>query len=97
MTSEIRKLLEEMVERRASDLHITPGVPPQFRIDGTLVPCDRAPLSPLESRELSYAMIDEKRDLILGGGYIPGCDHAIPPDVPWENFRHYRERLAEIA
>ncbi len=61
MTSEIRKLLEEMVERRASDLHLTAGVPPQFRIDGTLVPCDRAPLSPLESRELSYAMIDEKR------------------------------------
>jgi len=60
MTSEIRKLLEEMVERRASDLHLTPGVPPQFRIDGTLVPCDQAPLSPLESRELSYAMIDEK-------------------------------------
>ncbi|MCK5596042.1 MAG: type IV pili twitching motility protein PilT, partial [Candidatus Eisenbacteria sp.] len=61
MTSEIRKLLEEMVERRASDLHITAGVPPQFRIDGTLVPADRAPLNPLESRELSYAMIDEKR------------------------------------
>ncbi len=61
MTSEIRKLLEEMVERRASDLHLTAGVPPQFRIDGTLVPCDRTPLSPLESREFSYAMIDEKR------------------------------------
>jgi twitching motility protein PilT len=61
MTSEIRKLLEEMVERRASDLHITPGVPPQLRIDGTLVPTDRPPLNPLESRELSYAMIDEKR------------------------------------
>jgi len=61
MTGEIRKLLEEMVERRASDLHLTPGVPPQFRIDGTLVPSDRPPLNPEGSRELSYAMIDEKR------------------------------------
>jgi len=61
MTSEIHKLLTEMVERRASDLHLTPGVPPQFRIDGTLVPADRPPLNPLESRELSYGMIDEKR------------------------------------
>ena len=42
-------------------------------------------------------MIDPKRDLILGGGYIPGCDHALPPDIPWDNFLHYRERLAEIA
>jgi len=61
MTTEIRKLLEEMVERRSSDLHITSGVSPQFRIDGTLVAADRAPLSPEESRELSYALIDEKR------------------------------------
>jgi len=43
------------------------------------------------------AMIDEKRDLILGGGYVPGCDHALPPDISWANFLHYRERLAEIA
>jgi twitching motility protein PilT len=61
MTAEIRKLLEEMVERRGSDLHITSGVPPQIRIDGVLVAADRPPLSPEESRELSYAMIDEKR------------------------------------
>ena len=43
------------------------------------------------------AMIDEKRDLILEGGYVPGCDHALPPDISWANFLHYRERLAEIA
>ena len=61
MTTGIRKLLEEMVERRASDLHLTSGVPPQLRIDGVLVSADRPPLSPEESRELSYAMIDEKR------------------------------------
>ena len=61
MTTDIRKLLEEMVERRGSDLHITPGVPPQIRIDGVLVAANRPPLSPEESRELSYAMIDEKR------------------------------------
>ncbi len=61
MTTDIRKLLEEMVERRASDLHLTPGVPPQIRIDGVLVAADRPPLSPEDTRELSYAMIDEKR------------------------------------
>ena len=43
------------------------------------------------------AMIDAKRDLILEGGYIPGCDHALPPDISWANFLHYRERLAAIA
>ena len=48
-------------------------------------------------RKAIDAMIDEKRDLMLAGGYVPGCDHAIPPDVSWDAFRHYRERLAEIA
>lgn len=61
MTSEAQNLLEEMVQRRASDLHFTSGVPPQLRIDGILVPCDMPPLSPEKSRELSYAMLDEKR------------------------------------
>ena len=61
MEVDIQTLLSEMVERRASDLHITPGVPPQFRIDGTLVPRDQEPLTPEESKRLSYSMIDEKR------------------------------------
>jgi len=43
------------------------------------------------------AMIDAKRDLLLEGGYVPGCDHALPPDISWVNFLYYRERLASIA
>ncbi len=61
MTPEIKKLLDEMVERRASDLHITAGVPPQYRIDGTLVATDHPPLDPVTSREYSYAILDERR------------------------------------
>jgi len=57
----VQNLLEEMVERRASDLHFTPGVPPQLRIDGTLVPCDCSPLAPEDTRTYSYAMLDERR------------------------------------
>lgn len=30
------------------------------------------------------------------GGYIPHIDHAIPHDVPYENFAYYFERKAEI-
>ncbi len=35
-------------------------------------------------------MVSPKLDLIREGGYIPGVDHAIPPDIPWQNFLHYR-------
>ena len=25
------------------------------------------------------------------GGWIPACDHGIPPDVPFDNYRYYRD------
>ncbi len=35
---ELSSLLAEMIERKASDLHLAPGVPPIFRVDGSLIP-----------------------------------------------------------
>ena len=32
-------------------------------------------------------------DQILKTGYIPFGDHFIPPDVDFENFSYYRNRL----
>jgi hypothetical protein len=34
--------------------------------------------------------------VIRSGGYVPGVDHYVPPDVPWKHFRTYRERLQEL-
>ncbi len=28
------------------------------------------------------------------GGYIPGCDHGVPSDVPWNHFQDYCRQLA---
>jgi len=41
-------------------------------------------------------MVEEKIPLIQEGGYIPGCDHSIPPDVSFENYLYYRQVLSEI-
>ncbi len=30
------------------------------------------------------------------GGYIPTLDHAIPHDVPYENFQYYWKRKKEM-
>jgi uroporphyrinogen decarboxylase len=32
-------------------------------------------------------------EVLSTGGYIPCFDHSVPPDVPWEDFCYYRERL----
>lgn len=31
------------------------------------------------------------------GGYIPTCDHGVPPEVSWENYLHYRQRCVEYG
>jgi uroporphyrinogen decarboxylase len=35
--------------------------------------------------------------LLETGGYFPGLDHAIPPDVSFEDFRYYLNLLREIG
>jgi twitching motility protein PilT len=59
----LRQLLEEMTQKRASDLHLTAGVPPEFRIDGQLVPAaEHEVLSPEATASLAYSvMSDEQR------------------------------------
>src|SRR5213596_916489 len=48
-----------MVEKGASDLHITTGTPPQLRIDGELVPLKTAPLTPVETKQLCYSILPD--------------------------------------
>ncbi len=51
-------LLNEVVARRASDLHLSAGAPPTVRIRGRLVPLEGyARLSTTETRELVYAIL----------------------------------------
>jgi uroporphyrinogen decarboxylase len=35
--------------------------------------------------------------LLKKGGYIPGPDHVVPPNVPFDNYRYFMERLKEMA
>src|SRR5262245_49886471 len=55
----IHQLLKVMIDRGASDLHVTTGSPPQLRIDGSLVPLKTPPLDPVETKQLCYAILTE--------------------------------------
>jgi uroporphyrinogen decarboxylase len=35
--------------------------------------------------------------VIKTGGFIPGCDHGVPPDVSWNDFVNYSEILAQMT
>ena len=36
-------------------------------------------------------MVEEKIPMMRDGGYVPGCEHAMPPDISWENYDYYRQ------
>ncbi|HLB05947.1 MAG TPA: PilT/PilU family type 4a pilus ATPase, partial [Thermodesulfobacteriota bacterium] len=55
----LHELLKVMMERKASDLHITTGSPPQIRVDGELIPLDHPPLTPVETKQLCYSILTD--------------------------------------
>ncbi len=55
----LHQLLKAMIEKGASDLHVTTGTPPQLRIDGALVPLKTPPLTPVETRQLCYSVLTD--------------------------------------
>ncbi|MBZ4422726.1 PilT/PilU family type 4a pilus ATPase [Myxococcus sp. RHSTA-1-4] len=55
----LHQLLKAMVEKGASDLHVTTGSPPQLRVDGELVPLKTAPLTPVETKQLCYSILTD--------------------------------------
>ncbi len=61
-TVNLRDLLEEVVRKQASDLHITAHERPKLRVDGSLVDSDvREMLTPKDTLLLAYSILTEKQ------------------------------------
>lgn len=54
-------LLKTMVEQDASDLHVTVGIPPEFRISGKMVKVKMDPLVPAETKDLCYSVLTDSQ------------------------------------
>jgi len=52
-------LLKAMVDQDASDLHLTVGTPPQFRIQGKMVKVKIDPLTSSDTKELCYSVLTD--------------------------------------
>ncbi|HJR63461.1 MAG TPA: type IV pilus twitching motility protein PilT [Gemmatimonadaceae bacterium] len=58
----LRSLLEEMIERDASDLHITAGERPKLRIDGDITNSNvEHVLNPKDTLQLAYSILTEEQ------------------------------------
>jgi twitching motility protein PilT len=57
----LRELLEILIEKNASDLHLAVGSPPQIRVDGRLLTLDMDALTPDTTKKLAYSMMSERQ------------------------------------
>jgi twitching motility protein PilT len=59
----LHQLLKVMLDKGASDLHITTGCPPQLRIDDDLVPLRTEALTPVDTKQLCYSILTDAQKL----------------------------------
>jgi len=55
------KFLRLMVEKGASDLFITAGVPPSMKVNGKIMPLTKNPLSAEQTREVVLGLMNSKQ------------------------------------
>jgi twitching motility protein PilT len=59
----LQQLLKVMIDKGASDLHITTAAPPLLRVDGSVLPLQLPPLGPIETKQLCYSVLTEEQKI----------------------------------
>ncbi len=59
----LQQLLKAMIDKGASDMHITTGAPPLLRVDGSVLPLQLPPLGPVETKQLCYSILTEEQKI----------------------------------
>jgi len=74
----IDDLLTTVVERNASDLHLTAGSPPVIRVTGRLERLDHEPLTAEQIRTLMYRILSTEQQKVLETRRQIDLSHSIP-------------------
>ncbi|MDX6698268.1 MAG: twitching motility protein PilT [Solirubrobacteraceae bacterium] len=78
MNFDFADVILEVLERRASDLHITAGAPPTVRVRGRLIPLDFPVLTPADTREIVYSILSNDQRQRLETDWQVDLAYAIP-------------------
>jgi twitching motility protein PilT len=79
MDIDFAEVLLEVINRRASDLHITAGAPPMVRVRGRLAPMDGYPvLTPSDTREVIYSILSNSQRQRLENNWQLDFAYQIP-------------------
>lgn len=73
----IEDLMEQMIEMGGSDMHLTAGLPPYFRISGHLQPIGDQALSPEECQRLIFSMLNNSQRKALEQNWELDCSYGV--------------------
>src|SRR2546421_4568898 len=79
MDLDFSEVLLEVLDRRASDLHLTAGTPPMLRVRGRLAPMEGYPaLTPTDTREIVYSILSNSQRQKLETNWQLDFAYSIP-------------------
>lgn len=73
----MRELIELVIKKKASDLHISVGIPPVLRIDGKLVQTEYEPLGPEDTKNLIFSILTLEQRKILEQRLELDCSYGV--------------------
>jgi twitching motility protein PilT len=73
----IEDLMEQMVEMGGSDLHLSAGLPPYFRISGKLTPIGDEPLTADQCQRLIFSMLNNTQRKNLEQNWELDCSYGV--------------------
>lgn len=74
----IKQLLMIMVKKDASDVYITTGIPPAYRINGVVMPLKQEPLNSVQCEQLANSCMSEKQRAAFATDYEMNLALAYP-------------------
>jgi twitching motility protein PilU len=73
----VHELLRVMVSKKASDLFVTAGFPPAFKLDGKVVPVSNQTLTPAHTADLARSIMNDRQSAEFEA--TRECNFAISP------------------
>ncbi len=75
---DINEMLKEVINRGASDLHITVGIPPVLRINGVLQRMDQQKLTSADTRDMVYSILTARQRETLETNLEFDLSYSVP-------------------
>lgn len=73
----IEDLMEQMIEMGGSDMHLTAGLPPYFRISGHLTPIGDEPMTAEQCQRLIFSMLNNSQRKMLEQNWELDCSYGV--------------------